>query len=231
LIFFIVIYLNGWDAEYVVSGERYVLFEDFGPTHCTIVTPPAFPLFFAWPVAIGTVSLVYCGKYLFLPMAFNPAAHFSTVMNIRNLYKRLRQSKDMVSPSSGFNQSLYIRLMALSSIELLGTVPLASFYIAFATELGIRKWSWAQIHSDYSHIEQIPNIVWKHDPKTALSLELIRWSVVMCAFLFFAFFGLAEDAWRHYSLIYTTLAHRVGYLPIRSYNSPHGYVIQRTSPE
>jgi pheromone a factor receptor len=181
------------------------------------------------------VSLVYCGKYLFLPTAFNPAAHVSTVMNIYHIFKRLRQSKDMASPNSGFNRGLYIRLMALSSVEILGTVPLGSYYIACDIKSGIQKWeSWAQIHNDYSHIEQIPNIVWKHDPQSVLSLELFRWTVVLCAFLLFAFFGLAEDAWRHYRLIYTTLAHHVGYsLVTSSSNSPHAseYVIQRTSLE
>jgi pheromone a factor receptor len=193
------------------------------------VTPATFPLFSAWPVAIGAVSLVYCGKHLFFPTAFNPAAHFSTVMNIYHLYMRQRQSTDMVSSSSEFDRSLYIRLMALSSIEILGTIPLGSFWIVFNIKFGIQKWrSWAQIHSDYSHIEQIPNIVWKNNSKVVLSLELFRWTVVLCAFLFFAFFGFAKEARRNYRLVYTALACRVGYLLSTSSNSPHEYVIHRT---
>jgi Pheromone A receptor len=74
VILFIIIYLNGCDAEYVVSGARYVLFEDYGPAPATLVTPATFLLFSAWPVVIGAVSLVYSGKYLFSPTAFSTAA-------------------------------------------------------------------------------------------------------------------------------------------------------------
>ncbi|KAH9976617.1 GPCR fungal pheromone mating factor [Lactifluus volemus] len=164
-------------AEYIVSGRRYVLFEDYGPAHHVVMTPAAFPLFFAWPVAIGAVSFVYC------------------VMNIYHLYKRKRQFKDMpvISSDSSLNKSLYIRLMALSTVEILGTIPLGSFWIAFDIKEGLTKWgSWADIHSYYSVIQQIPSIVWKHNSTTVVSLELSRWSVVLCAFLFFAFLVLRQ---------------------------------------
>jgi pheromone a factor receptor len=56
-----------WDAihnsDYVVSANRYDIFEDIGPYFSTVLRPPTFVLFYAWPVAIGTVSLFYCGEY------------------------------------------------------------------------------------------------------------------------------------------------------------------------
>ena len=55
--------LHGSDQEYVVSSNRYDILEDFGPVFAIVVTPPTFILFYAWPVAIGTVSLFYCGEY------------------------------------------------------------------------------------------------------------------------------------------------------------------------
>jgi hypothetical protein len=51
------------NLEYVVSGNRYNIFEDFGPFFAIWNTPLAYVLFFAWPVAIGTVSLFYGGEY------------------------------------------------------------------------------------------------------------------------------------------------------------------------
>jgi len=51
-------------AEYVVSGHRYNIFEDFGCTFAMVNMPPTYPLFFAWPIAIGCVSLYYCGEFL-----------------------------------------------------------------------------------------------------------------------------------------------------------------------
>jgi pheromone a factor receptor len=49
--------------EYIVSPNRYDIYEDFGPYLSCWVTLPAFFLFWAWPVAIGVVSLFYCGEY------------------------------------------------------------------------------------------------------------------------------------------------------------------------
>ncbi|KAH9976612.1 fungal pheromone STE3G-protein-coupled receptor [Lactifluus volemus] len=202
-------------AQHVVSGRRYLIFEDYGPAHHTVSTPAAIPLFYAWPVAIGTVSFFYC------------------VMNIYHLYRRKRQFKDMpvISSGSGINRSIYIRLMLLSSVEILGTIPLGSYWISFAVKQGLRKWgSWADVHSHYSVIRQIPSIVWKHNYPSVVGLELTRWSLVLCAFLFFAFFGLAEEAWKHYRLVYTSLANRLGYSTSSNTTcSSNGYAVQLTA--
>jgi len=76
-------------------------------------------------------------------------------------------------------------------------------------KLGVSPWrSWAYQHRDYSHIIQIPGSIWKNNPDVVVQLELWRWMLVVCAFIFFAFFGFAEEARRHYYLIYTLLVHR-----------------------
>ena len=51
------------NPEYIVSSNRYNIYEDFGPSLALVDTPPTFFLFNAWPVAIGTVSLFYCCEY------------------------------------------------------------------------------------------------------------------------------------------------------------------------
>ena len=58
--------------EYIVSPNRYDIYEDLGPLLPTEVTLPAFFLVFAWPVAIGAVSLFYCGEYFTLPPLLVP---------------------------------------------------------------------------------------------------------------------------------------------------------------
>lgn len=47
--------------EYIVSENRYEIYEDFGPFVSFWVTLPTFFLVLVWPVAVGTVSLFYCG--------------------------------------------------------------------------------------------------------------------------------------------------------------------------
>ncbi|KAH9976850.1 pheromone A receptor-domain-containing protein [Lactifluus volemus] len=138
--------------------DDVTIYEDIGPEHHAVDTPAAYPLYFVWPVAIGTVSFFYSGKIK-------------------------RQFKDMpvISSGSGINRSLYIRLMLLSSVEILGTIPLG-------------------------------------------------WTLVLCAFLFFAFFGLAEEARKHYRLVYTSLANRLGYSTSSNTTcSSNGYAVQQTA--
>ncbi|KAI0250459.1 STE3-like pheromone receptor, partial [Lactifluus subvellereus] len=176
-------------AQYVVSGRRYVILEDYGPILHTVLRTPSLPLFWAWPVAIGCVSLVYC------------------VRTIYYLYKRQHQLNEIISSKCGVNRSLYIRLMMLAGVEILGTIPLGSFYISLVIKSGLGPWvSWADVHSYYSEIMQVPSIIWKHNPSSVVWLELSRWSLVLCAFLFFAFFGFADEARQNYRRAYWSVA-------------------------
>jgi hypothetical protein len=68
-------YLQGCDPEYVVSLNRYNIFEDYGPAFVSELTPPTFFLFITWPVAIGFVSLFYCGEYSGFPLSFGALAY------------------------------------------------------------------------------------------------------------------------------------------------------------
>ncbi|KAI0298958.1 GPCR fungal pheromone mating factor [Multifurca ochricompacta] len=199
-------------VQYVVEGHRYNIFEDFGPLHATVIMIPSFPLFYAWPVAIGVISLVYC------------------IMTIYQFYKRGRQFKQIMSSNRGLNQSRYLRLMALSLVEILGTIPLGSWVIAHQSKLFMSKWlSWEDTHSNYSRVVQVPSVLWKADHEIVVGLETFRWSLPVCAFIFFGFFGFADEARKHYRLVYTSLASRIGYSTSSGSftGSSHAYVVQR----
>jgi pheromone a factor receptor len=187
------------------------LFEDFGPFYDTVLTAAAFPLFYAWPVAIGCVSLVYCSEYLGSSSLFDYVTHQYTVLTIYTFYKRHNQFKQVMSSNRNLNSGRYFRLMALSTIEILGTIPLATYYIVYNARNDLLPWgSWTNIHYDYGRVVQYANFVWKNDPNFLFGMEIYRWSLVACAFIFFAFFGFADEARQHYRLVYTTLASRIG---------------------
>jgi len=159
-----------------------------------VSTPLTFVLFSAWPVAIGTVSLFYC------------------VTNIYIFYKRECQFRQLMSSIPGLSHGRYIRLMVISATEILGTIPLATYYIVHNSRLGVTPWrGWAHTHEDYSAVYQIPASIWKSNHDDVQSLEMFRWSLVLCAFLFFAFFGFANEARRNYRRLYTSIASRIGY--------------------
>jgi hypothetical protein len=166
-----------------------------------------------------------------LTLCFSPAAHLSTVMNIYQLYKRGRQLKE-ISSSPDLNRSLYIRLMILSSIQMIVMVPLGSYWISFAVKLGIRKWvSWADTHRDHNQIEQIPSILWKHNADLLVMLELSRWALVLGAFVSFAFFGLAGEARARYRRVYKRVVRHIGCLTLCAtcFGLFHVYVVQRAA--
>ena len=78
--------------------------------------------------------------------------------------------------------------------------------------LGVNPWiSWADTHSGYSRVEQIPRIVLDQYPIVAISLEINRWSAVLCAFVFFAFFGFADEARKNYCLLVSTITKRLAF--------------------
>ncbi|KAF8491701.1 pheromone A receptor-domain-containing protein [Russula emetica] len=190
-------------VQYVISIHRYTIFEDFGPAFSNALMLPTFFLFNTWPLAIGIVSLFYC------------------VVNIYTFYKRESQCRQMMSSTFGFSRSRYLRLIAISSVEVFATIPLATVIIAIDAKRGIKPWkSWADTHSHYSVIFQIAGFTWKNIPEVAMSLELYRWLLVLSALLFFALFGFAVEAREHYYRLYKSLARCVGYS--MSTGTPHG---------
>jgi len=176
-------------------------------------------------VAIGAVSFFYCGECPGLPSAFTLIS-LVTVTTIYTFYKRHRQFKEIMTSNPGLNRSRYFRLMAISAVEICGTVPLATFYIVINAKSGVVPWkSWADTHSNYSTVNQIAGFIWKNDPTTAKELELFRWSLIVCSFVFFGLFGFADEARQHYRRVYTTLASRIGYSTFTLQGSSNACVV------
>ena len=114
--------------------------------------------------------------------------------------------------ASGLSRGRYLRLMAIGGVEVLGTIPLGMYIIVYNAKLGVGPWiSWAHVHSNYSRVWQIAGFIWKNDTEVATNIEIYRWSLVACAFLFFALFGFADEARVHYRRVYTSLAGWIGF--------------------
>jgi pheromone a factor receptor len=85
-------------------------------------------------------------------------------------------------------------------MELLSTIPLSSYIIATNSK-DIRPWKgWADDHWHFSRVDQIPATEWRTDLYgVGVLLEVSRFFVVLCALVFFVFFGFAEEVWKSYS--------------------------------
>ncbi|KAJ7853001.1 hypothetical protein B0H13DRAFT_2359232 [Mycena leptocephala] len=53
---------------------------------------------------------------------------------------------------------------------------------------------------------QVPGIYWRADPYSAASVETLRWAMVACALLFFAFFAFADEAIKNYRGAFNSMA-------------------------
>ncbi|KAJ7857992.1 hypothetical protein B0H13DRAFT_2574004 [Mycena leptocephala] len=58
--------------------------------------------------------------------------------------------------------------------------------------------SWADTHSNFSRVVQVPGIYWRADPCGAGSVETLRRATVARALLFFGYFGFADGVIKNY---------------------------------
>jgi len=181
--------------EFIVAGHRFNIYEDYGCGAATWNTHLAFVLVYSWPLILGFISAVY---------------GFFTVRAFMN---RRKQFRDLVSATGNLTYSRYWRLVALASLDYSFTLPMATWAIIANTMWGeVRPWvSWADTHWGYSRVFQYPRIVLDEEPIVAISLEISRWAVVLSAFVFFGFFGFADEAKKNYRLFASTITKRFGF--------------------
>ncbi|KDQ54680.1 hypothetical protein JAAARDRAFT_135526 [Jaapia argillacea MUCL 33604] len=180
----------------IVQGHRYDIFEDIGCFPFIYLTPPSFPLVYAWPLVISLVSAGYC------------------VATIRSFVRLQINLNKILGKNTSLSRSRYYRLMALASMELLFGLPLSSYALYLNSISRVEPYvSWAWTHYDYDRFYQVPSFVWKSNHRMVVSLEMSRWAPVACALLFFAFFGLAGEALKNYQDGFNFVVRRCSFLP------------------
>ena len=147
-------------------------------------------------------------------------------MNIYLFYMRDRRFRQLLSATPNLSRNRYIRLMAISTAEIFGTIPLGTLYIVRDAKMGVDHWrGWGYTHDNYSAVYQFPSSVWKNNSNSVFDLEMYRWSLVLCAFIFFALFGFADEARKNYRRVYTSIASRIGYSTSTLLGSSHACVV------
>ena len=116
-------------------------------------------------------------------------------MSIRACRQRQSDFKEILSSNSGLNPSRFFRLMTFAALEVLCCIAVAiTITVFYMTQGEIQPWiSWEDTHRDFSQIDLIPSRIWRYDPTTNVSLEMSRWIVVVCGFIF-VLFGFADKA-------------------------------------
>ncbi|KAJ4486624.1 pheromone receptor [Lentinula edodes] len=166
----------------IVQPHRFNILEEYGCTSVTFDTLAAYFLYYMWPVAIGLVSLVYSSLIL------------------RTFYMRRIQFNHLLSSNGMMNPSRYLRLMLLALIDIMCTIPIGTYSIYVSLNgVILNPWiSWDDTHFDFGRVVLIPAVIWRGDFRTYTSLQITRWLPIVCAFVFFALFGFAEEAMKNY---------------------------------
>ncbi|KAF8809921.1 STE3-domain-containing protein [Phlegmacium glaucopus] len=180
--------------QFIVQGHRYDIWEDIGCYPTTVNTPAAYPLSFIWPNVISLASAVYC------------------VLTLRAFMLRRAQFSQFLSSTTSLSINRYFRLMALATSEILFTVPFSTYGLYLnIIEAPIYPWkSWADIHFMWYTIDTFPAILWRSNPTSLIVHESTRWSLIFCAFVFFGFFGFAEESRKNYRCAYRAIVARFG---------------------
>lgn len=128
------------------------------------------------------------------------------------LGRRRQFSGTLLNSGAGLNVSRYFRLMALCATSMLVVVPLAIFLLVKNLQHPLSPWiSWEDTHSDFWRADLYPNSFLEAFPHIGLVLNINRWSVPGGGFLFFAYFGMANEASAEYKRIFWLIAGLVGF--------------------
>ena len=182
-------------ADYIVQGHRFNIFEEIGCSPASYYTWPMYPIQLLPPIIIGLFSATYA------------------VMTIIAFYKNNSQFNAVLSSNTSGNitSNRFLRLMCLASVEVLFNIPVAIYGIVLQCRFPIQPYiSWENVHFEFSAVQEIPSVIWRSDRQTEINVEFQRWVIVFCAFVFFTFFGFADEARKNYRYAFQSVAKRVG---------------------
>ncbi|KAF7296742.1 Pheromone receptor [Mycena indigotica] len=174
--------------QYIVQGHRFNLYEQIGCSPALVNTIPMYFINLIWPPLVGCVSACY------------------GILSLRAFIRQRASFAQFLSPSgaSGLTTSRYLRLMALSGMDILLTTPLGIVAIYLnLTATPVVPWvSLADTHFMFSRVLQVPAIFWRNDPLLARAIEFTRWVAPATALVFFVFFGFAAEARKNYGVAF-----------------------------
>ncbi|KAG8848624.1 a-factor receptor [Serendipita sp. 411] len=221
--------------HYIVQGHRYDILEDYGCWPTIYMTPLAIPLVLLWPLLISAVSIPYCvlsyrsfyrhranfQKYL-APGTSSPSPTFSSPRSPgspRSPHSPRSPSSPIPAARQFLTPDRYLRLMALSSMELLLVLPLnllsfISNLTSSSSSPALRPYSsWGDVHSNFGRIVYVTRFMMNNSGDKIkvhfVKFEVARWAIPITGWLFFVFFGVSVEAKRDYRRWWNTVRNLV----------------------
>lgn len=176
-----------------IQGHRFDIYEGIG---CFYAIPNTILSWFVMtiaPIIVGLISGTYC------------------ILTLRAFFKRRKQFNELMTSNNTLTFNRYFRLMGLASVEVVATVPLGLWVLITNCLQPIYVWrGLGDLHSGFSRVDQFPAIEWTESLAAVQGFEFDCWMTVIMPVIFFAFFGVADEARRNYKLALSSVAKRVG---------------------
>ncbi|GAA5968224.1 hypothetical protein JCM21900_001131 [Sporobolomyces salmonicolor] len=182
----------------IVQGHRYDIYQRVGCVSTMYWSLPTIFLVVIWPIVLLLAAAVYAGLATRL-----------FIVRRRQFAKMLESSKSAISTSR------FIRLIALSALQIAYSLPIT---IALQTynlvELPLEPYiSWSNVHYGFDYVGTYTlDELQLYSPRVSLQLvELSYWSYPLSCAFFFLFFGLGEESITAYRDGITLVGQRLGF--------------------
>ncbi|KAK2853246.1 hypothetical protein FQN49_005262 [Arthroderma sp. PD_2] len=163
--------------HFIIQDSRYFIYGIVGCMPAYHSSWVSFVVGYIWPPIILIVACFYCALVLY------------------RLIKYQREFSRLVSSDSSTSKSKFIRLLTISLVLLLGSLP-AQFYVFYSNITSYKPWapySWTEVHGPHwGEIVTFP----MHG-----QVYYDRWIQAAAGFLLFLFFGIGHDAMMMYRAI------------------------------
>ncbi|EGD89464.1 hypothetical protein H112_03088 [Trichophyton rubrum D6] len=169
--------------HFIIQDSRYYIYSIVGCMPAYHSSWVSFVVGYIWPPIILIIACFYCGIVLY------------------RLFKYKREFSQLVSSDSSTSKSKFVRLLTISLVLLLGSLP-AQFFVFYTNITSYKPWapySWTEVHSPHwGEIIKIP----MHG-----QVYYDRWIQAAAGFLLFFFFGIGHDA----TMMYRSILLRLGF--------------------
>ncbi|VDC05053.1 unnamed protein product [Peniophora sp. CBMAI 1063] len=188
---------------YIVQWPRFVVFEGFGCSNATDGSILSFLLIFSFKVIAPLISTLF-----YLP-------HIARIF--------YRQSRDMDlfnhSNDSSVSRTIYYRILALASVDILLTLPIGVVSIALNTAISLSSGpvpfypGWTYDHTDWEPVAFTYADLLAQGTSTMAQNYFIQWTSPVLAFVVFGLFGVTAEARASYWRIVCAVGGWFGWKP------------------
>ena len=120
---------------------------------------------------------------------------------LRKFIQHRKEMDEFLVSGTTMNRERYHRLIALSCVDTVVTLPLGAYIVWVNAVHGppMQPWiGWAAVHSNFSAAWPFPADVWKSVHWFRVAVYWREWVYVVCTVFYVAFFGFTEEMRRWY---------------------------------